>query len=673
MDLFRTYKHHQAPARRRLLPILIGEILAVGTLSGAQAATINVAAGAVYINNNGVCSLIEAIHNAQQGATYGDCAAGDPLGQDTVNLASGSLYSLDVLVDTTDGNNGLPTITSKITINGNGSTIERDDMADPFRIFHVGASGNLALVDLTLRNGSVTGSSSATGSGGAVFNRGILGTFNSTFSYNSAIRGGAIRNDGQGILSVTNSTLSQNTAVGNGGALANNGMTAILLNSTVTGNAVTNTSAKGGGIYNAGSSTLTVSNSTVSGNDSRGRGGGIFTWGISVLNNSALTFNTTRLDGGGIYNASFGQLAVSNSTLAGNTAASDGGALWNSHNAVLTNSTLSGNVAYSGVGGAIVNESSDTLFLTNVTLANNIAVAGGSGLWSAANDFVTMNNTIIADSAGGANCVGFLDTAPSSNLFDDNSCGGAISNTIDLDTVLMDNGGPTLTHALLSGSAAIDAGDTTVCADDARLDFDQRGLVRDNFCDIGAFEFDAVSFLDVPRTYWAWSMIEKIAAAGITGGCGAGNYCPEALVTRAQMAVFLLRGIYGGAYIPPSATGAVFNDVPVTAFAAAWIEQLSDEGITGGCGSGNYCPNAAITRAQMAVFLLRAKYGSAYQPPPATGTVFGDVPVNAFAAAWIEQLVTENITGGCGNGNYCPNSSVTRAQMAAFLVRTFGL
>jgi hypothetical protein len=75
----------------------------------------------------------------------------------------------------------------------------------------------------------------------------------------------------------------------------------------------------------------------------------------------------------------------------------------------------------------------------------------------------------------------------------------------------------------------------------------------------------------------------------------------------------------------------------------------------------------------MAVFLLRAEHGSAYSPPPATGTVFADIPANFWAAGWIEQLVAEGITAGCGNGNYCPATPVTRDQMAVFLVKTFNL
>lgn len=183
------------------------------------------------------------------------------------------------------------------------------------------------------------------------------------------------------------------------------------------------------------------------------------------------------------------------------------------------------------------------------------------------------------------------------------------------------------------------------------------------------------TFEDVPVDAFAWAQIESIYAAGITGGCSASplNYCPNNPVTRAQMAVFLLRGIYGSSYTPPPATGVVFSDVPINAFAAGWIEQMITDGITAGCGGGNFCPNGLVTRAQMAVFLLRAKHGSGYTPPSATGSIFSDVPINGFAASWIEQLVDEGITSGCGGGNFCPGQAVTRAQMAVFLQRTFGL
>jgi len=185
-------------------------------------------------------------------------------------------------------------------------------------------------------------------------------------------------------------------------------------------------------------------------------------------------------------------------------------------------------------------------------------------------------------------------------------------------------------------------------------------------------DFPLGRFADAAPDYWAFSFIEALARAGITGGCGGENYCPTDPVTRAQMAVFLERGMNGSGFSPPAASGNVFLDVAAGDFAASFIEQLANDGITGGCGNNNFCPEAVVTRDQMAVFLLRAKHGSSFSPPNATG-VFGDVDLAHWAVLWIEQLAAEGITGGCGGGNYCPDAEVTRDQMAVFLVRTFGL
>jgi hypothetical protein len=131
--------------------------------------------------------------------------------------------------------------------------------------------------------------------------------------------------------------------------------------------------------------------------------------------------------------------------------------------------------------------------------------------------------------------------------------------------------------------------------------------------------------------------------------------------------------MHGRTYGPPPGTGNRFGDVPATHAFVSWIEQLAAEGITGGCGTASYCPENPVTRGQMAVFLLRSKYGSAYVPPPGTGSRFADVPASHPFVGWIEQLATEGITGGCGSGNFCPDLPVTRDQMAVFLVRAFGL
>jgi hypothetical protein len=179
------------------------------------------------------------------------------------------------------------------------------------------------------------------------------------------------------------------------------------------------------------------------------------------------------------------------------------------------------------------------------------------------------------------------------------------------------------------------------------------------------------TFADVPYTNPFFHYVETVFQVGVTGGCGGGNYCPNSSVTRAQMAVFLLKSEHGSAYVPPACTG-IYPDVPCPSQFANWIEQLFHENITGGCGGGDYCPGNPVTRAQMAVFLLKAEHGSSYTPPACTG-VFPDVPCPGAFADWIEELYHESITGGCAGGDYCPGNSVTRAQMAVFLVKTFGL
>lgn len=184
------------------------------------------------------------------------------------------------------------------------------------------------------------------------------------------------------------------------------------------------------------------------------------------------------------------------------------------------------------------------------------------------------------------------------------------------------------------------------------------------------------AFGDVPFDHWAWRAVDSVAAAGVTDGCLAEpfpRFCPDRTVSRAQMTVFLLRAKHGPAFRPPPDTESVFDDVPGSHWAAAWVEQLWREGITSGCSPTLFCPSAVVSRAQMAVLMLRALRGVLYEPPPASGTVFTDVPLTHWAAAWIEELRRAGITGGCGGGRYCPASTISRAEMAVFLAKAFGL
>jgi len=151
--------------------------------------------------------------------------------------------------------------------------------------------------------------------------------------------------------------------------------------------------------------------------------------------------------------------------------------------------------------------------------------------------------------------------------------------------------------------------------------------------------------------------IAWMADEGITLGCGGSNYCPNANVTRAQMAVFLDRALG----LPP-ATGDHFTDDEGN-FAEESINRLFEAEITTGCTATTFCPNGTVTREQMAAFLDRG-YGF-----PATTTDFFTDDETSFAEASINRVAAANVTTGCTATTYCPKANVTRGQMAAFLYR----
>ncbi len=177
------------------------------------------------------------------------------------------------------------------------------------------------------------------------------------------------------------------------------------------------------------------------------------------------------------------------------------------------------------------------------------------------------------------------------------------------------------------------------------------------------------AFADVPTNNLFYTEISNIAYRQITIGCGGGNYCPNDSVTRAQMAAFIMRSL--GEFNPPPPATQRFNDVPPGNLFYAFIDRLAALGITVGCGGGNYCPDDLVTRGQMAAFIIRA-IGMFNPPTPATQR-FTDVPPDNLFYAFIDQMALRGVTAGCGATTYCPNDFVTRGQMAAFLVRGFGL
>jgi uncharacterized delta-60 repeat protein len=181
------------------------------------------------------------------------------------------------------------------------------------------------------------------------------------------------------------------------------------------------------------------------------------------------------------------------------------------------------------------------------------------------------------------------------------------------------------------------------------------------------------AFLDVQPDNPFYTEIGKLSARGVALGCGGGNYCPDSLVTREQMAAFIIRAL--GEFNPPTPASQRFTDVPQSNFFYAFIEEMALRQITLGCGVNTYCPSDPVTREQMAAFIIRALHEPGYVPPPPASQRFNDVgPSNPFYA-YIEEMAVRGVTLGCSASPplYCPGDRVTRAQMAAFLVRAFGL
>ena len=183
------------------------------------------------------------------------------------------------------------------------------------------------------------------------------------------------------------------------------------------------------------------------------------------------------------------------------------------------------------------------------------------------------------------------------------------------------------------------------------------------------------SFSDMPRSSPFYRFVETLFHRAVTGGCTASTYCPGAPTSREQMAVFALVGHDGAGSTPQgcSFSAPMFTDVPYTSPFCPWIEELARRGVVAGCGPGLYCPTASVSREQMAVFVLRTLDGTLTPAPCAPPNTFLDVPDTSPFCPWIEELARRGVVTGCGGDNYCPASPVTREQMAVFIAATFGL
>jgi predicted outer membrane repeat protein len=421
---------------------------------------------------DGACSISEAIINANaDDKEHGDCNPGK--GADLIVLPGN--VTLEESVDKAGGYNGTPSITSDITVDGQGYTLQRrsdlpcslddDSGTNEFRLFHVGL-GNLTLENITLANGCADGSASA-GYGGAIYNLGALTLTNTTLLNNAAASGGgAISN--HGTLSIlSRSRVAQNSADFGGGVYTNSGTIATISDSMLSGNAA----LYGGAIYNGYNGILTTLNNSTVADNKAGYGGGVYnSYNATLTTISNTTFSDNMANfGAGIYND--GSLYGGNISL--NT---------------IYNSTFSGNSA-TYRGGGIYNKKNLTSLL-NCTFLGNSASSGG-GIYIYTSEVGTLINTIFTQTTSGGDCAlinGGKITLSDNNLSSDNSCPGDIGNITNFDSELADNGcvipgpnGCVRTHALLAGSNAINAAVNGTA-------HDQRGFPATGIRDIGAYE-----------------------------------------------------------------------------------------------------------------------------------------------------------------------------------------
>jgi len=260
-----------------------------------------------------------------------------------------------------------------------------------------------------------------------------------------------------------------------------------------------------GGILNNGSLTLdhavvTQNSMATDAGDFWQGGGGIYSGGGATLNliDSSVTNNQARWSGGGIYSFFNTTTTILRSTISGNISNDVGGGIRSLGNMTITNSTISGNTATGWHGGAIFH-TDGVMEILNSTIANNIGPDWAPsaiflGEWGAVVPVLRLTNTLITGNHWYA-CEQYASGGTVSlisggnNLVQDATCNPVGSDLIIWDAMiasLADNGGPTYTHALLTGSPAIDAANDALCPAT-----DQRGVSRPQgaHCDIGSYEY----------------------------------------------------------------------------------------------------------------------------------------------------------------------------------------
>ena len=460
----------------------------------------------VVDNTDFVTSLREAINfaNSQAGVdtiTFDSTVFTGGLSS-LVRLSGTELQITEAL--TIDGSNGTdvvisgdalgndtPVTGSFITDVDASLTADPTSLDDNSRVLNfTAASGNLTLTSLTITGGRTAGESDL-GGGVQFLGDGLVTIDQSNLSGNSnagefADGGGLYASSGS--VTLTGSTVSGNRGRQGGGIFSAAGAVS-LTSSTVSGNTA---SGEGGGIYNA-EGIMSLSSSTVSGNTAGDNGGGILSRGGVSLTSSTISGNAAGADGGGIFTETdlIGiTTIITNSTISGNTAGDAGGGIYAFGLTQILNSTIANNTAAVGGGVATYGDSDTSTQVSSSIIARNTATNAGNDVSSHSasdfdNSFVSLGFNLIGD--GQFTGVDFFTNGTGGDIV------GTTATPIDpLLGPLADNGGSTLTHALLVGSPALNAGDPSFAVPP---DVDQRGVGFDRvvggLIDIGALEQQA--------------------------------------------------------------------------------------------------------------------------------------------------------------------------------------
>jgi hypothetical protein len=187
------------------------------------------------------------------------------------------------------------------------------------------------------------------------------------------------------------------------------------------------------------------------------------------------------------------------------------------------------------------------------------------------------------------------------------------------------------------------------------------------------------TFADVTLDHWAHDYIEVLYQEGYVSGCSEDPllYCPEDILTRAESAVFVERGIHGAPHMPQQPANQIFDDVSLGEWYAKWAAALWEDGYTAGCDTDplRYCPLRDHTRAEGCVFFLRMMHGADYLPPEPVG-LFTDVPLDAWYADWAEAAYNAGLIPACQlepELRFCPENLLDRAMAAYMMVQAKGL